>query len=474
MEKDKIKEEIKRLLESQEKSEIVSEWEVALENTYNEYRSVAFNVVEINKEEIDIKENNEFTVNNVYIECMLRPYMFAGELSGKDEGFLDEDGECFAFVSGKIEYSSDNKHIVGIYDLEIEIKDNCMKMEDNQEISEKEKLKKFIVERERNNNTEKIDEHRYFSKSEKDKNKDKISYQKEYKFGARIPLGNTLYNGRIISKEEKHQELIKKAKYNYLCYDLCSWDEIVYDIENNITDVNEQEKWFDEFTKANSSNALCVNNFALFKKFKNKISFCGYNNFNEVKFEKIMPSGLQAKKHPQIDFYLENQKVIIAIESKYTEHFESKIEHTNKNLSIYLKYFGKNLSHLPKSFIKLIEHYNTNEELMYLDVAQLIKHSIGLINESKKKEKKAILVYIYWEPINWDEIESCKQHRNEVVEFSNRVKEFENIITFKSLSYRDFWKMYENCELMKEYIKIIRDRYDFEYDERITENLLKY
>jgi len=239
-----------------------------------------------------------------------------------------------------------------------------------------------------------------------------------------------------LKSRNPEDNLIKKFK---------NWEEIKKELSDG--NGNELEN---KFLALHSSSALCVNNFAPFKEHK------FYDNcfFDTAKFEKKISTKIST---PNLDFYLENSNTIIGFESKFTEYFNADFEHTKKNLCKY--YNRKELNYLHKDFMNnIVLQYISESEKMYLDVSQLIKHSIGLINESKKVNKKAILVYIFWEPENWQEVESCKKHKEELDDFLKRIGKF---IEFQHFSYSEFWKEYENCELVKEHIALVKQRYEF-------------
>jgi len=163
---------------------------------------------------------------------------------------------------------------------------------------------------------------------------------------------------------------------------------------------------------------------------------------------------------PHLDFYLENKTTIIGIESKFTEHFNPMppnhpTEHRTNNLEPY--YNRKELNYLPKGFQEsIIEHYFADNEPQHLDVAQLIKHIIGLLNNCR--EKKAVLVYLYWEPLNPTVDNLFVAHRRDIEKFKSLIERF---IKFVPLSYPEFWKLYENEDLLKEHIRKVRERYEF-------------
>src|SRR5690606_26638386 len=56
----------------------------------------------------------------------------------------------------------------------------------------------------------------------------------------------------------------------------------------------------------------------------------------------------------------------------------------------------------------------------HLDAAQLVKHAFGLVTESKRTGKHAMLAYSYDEPSRWSP-DAIARHRNETDQFSRAV-----------------------------------------------------
>ncbi|KAA6316272.1 hypothetical protein EZS27_033393 [termite gut metagenome] len=210
-----------------------------------------------------------------------------------------------------------------------------------------------------------------------------------------------------------------------------------------------------KFCAVHSSSALCVNNFTPFKENFKKVDFLGYSDFSEAIFEKKQPTGLIGTP-PHLDFYLENNNTIIGFESKFTEYFTQKLPNHDKNLE---KYYNNNIlsGYLPNGFNnEIIKYHICYPNKMHLDVAQLIKHTIGLLKN--KNGKKAILVYIYWQPENWKDFDICKEHKKEIEEFACKIKCF---IDFRAFSYLDFWECYKKNDLFKKHIFNVEERYKF-------------
>jgi len=211
-----------------------------------------------------------------------------------------------------------------------------------------------------------------------------------------------------------------------------------------------------KFCALHSSSALCVNNFAIFKQNLEDISFLQNSNFTEAVFEKKISTGIST---PNLDFYLENSETIIGIESKFTEYLTSKTEHTKENLCKY--FMREELNFLPRLFDSVILNYINSPDKMFLNVAQLIKHSIGLLKN--KGNKEAILVYIYWKPKSWNSIgeyqKIYEQHNYEIEDFAKRINKF---ITFRHLSYKDLWENYKEYKIQEKDIITIQEKYNID------------
>ena len=211
-----------------------------------------------------------------------------------------------------------------------------------------------------------------------------------------------------------------------------------------------------KFKAVHSSSALCVNNFAPFKQNKDKFSFLNHNDFTEATFEKKLPTGLGGTP-PHLDFYLENNNTVIGFESKFIEILNAKLPNQDNNLTKYQN--RQDLDYLPDTFSTIIQDYIDYQEKLFLDVAQLIKHSIGLINKGRSTTLQPILVYIYWQPKNWYDFEVYRRHADEINDFKDKL---DRHIPFIPISYLDFWKLYENDSTFGQHIDKVKGRYYFD------------
>lgn len=190
-----------------------------------------------------------------------------------------------------------------------------------------------------------------------------------------------------------------------------------------------------KFLAIHSSSALVVNSFALWKKTPSELFLCGKTEFKEISFEKKCPTGLRGTP-PNLDLFAKSQEAIIGVESKLSEYL------TQKPPKFSNSYNHENLPNIEEKWWKIFEDKKYEKKPQYLDVAQLIKHYLGLRNRKDIDDHKAILLYVFWEPLNWKEFDVFIRHRQEIKDFSERVTG--TSIEFLAQSYLELWAEWEN------------------------------
>ena len=78
------------------------------------------------------------------------------------------------------------------------------------------------------------------------------------------------------------------------------------------------------------------------------------------------------------------------------------------------------------------------KKFIHLDAAQLVKHYLGIRNTFQDRRVTKVLVYLFWEPTNADDLPEFREHRREVELFSRAVEGSE--IRFVALSYSQLWQ----------------------------------
>jgi hypothetical protein len=263
-----------------------------------------------------------------------------------------------------------------------------------------------------------------------------------------------IHHHRSIGYDIDSKGYVTNPKANLIA-NFPNWEEIEKEIKDGKGgELSKTDDGAPKFHAVHSSCALCVNNFAMVKYHKDNISLFGSSTFDVAQFEKKLSTGIST---PNLDFYLRNDTSVIGIESKFTEILEAKIDHTNKNLE---KYLAAKLK-LPAGFNDIIEYYINCKEKLHLDAAQLLKHMMGMFNEAAgvKAGAKLCLVYLYWVPGNWKEVEIYQKHEEELKKFKEQISGF--TVKFEAYSYLDFWEILGKNEALKEYVDKVKDRYWF-------------
>ena len=76
------------------------------------------------------------------------------------------------------------------------------------------------------------------------------------------------------------------------------------------------------------------------------------------------------------------------------------------------------------------------DSYVWLDAAQLIKHSFGLARTFS--DRLVTLLYLFWEPSNPDASPAFAEHRREIATFAERVAG--STPAFKAVSYPELWR----------------------------------
>ncbi|WP_276978808.1 hypothetical protein [Flavobacterium filum] len=214
----------------------------------------------------------------------------------------------------------------------------------------------------------------------------------------------------------------------------------------NNGDGNELES---KFKALHSSSALCVNFFGFFKRHLDKFSFFGESNFTVGQFEKKLKTGLGGNP-PSLVFYLENNNFIIGIESKFLEPL------TPKQPEFAASYSDNFLSSIDNGLPSIVNHYRNNNAKSHLDTAQLIKHTIGLLNN--RHDKKAKLIYVYWQPENYAQTKEYPSHQADLTFFSNLMKGISSI-EFHHTTYSDLCKNYVANSFFRQHVLHFKQKY---------------
>ena len=198
---------------------------------------------------------------------------------------------------------------------------------------------------------------------------------------------------------------------------------------------------------AHSSSALAINSFGHWKTSPKLFPLCA-RNFEDVRFEGRCSTGLGGTP-PHLDVLATGEQVV-GIESKCTEWMKPKTaEFVASYDTLADRWAGR-------SWFELVAQSRAEpKRYRHLDVAQLVKHALGLM--TCYPEKETSLLYIYWEPLNSADWRDCAQHREEIVDLQSRVTDVS--VNFRAMSYTELWQLWNPDVLPEGYLSYLRKRY---------------
>jgi hypothetical protein len=211
-----------------------------------------------------------------------------------------------------------------------------------------------------------------------------------------------------------------------------------------------------KFCAAYSSSALTVNTFAPFRHAPSRLKLAGYGNFRTARFEKKCPTGLPGKA-PNLDFFASGLEANVGVESKFLETLTPKMVKFSARYALAIEQEAEPTWRA--MYQRLLAHPT---RFNHLDAAQLVKHYLGLRHSLRGREGPQVLVYLFWEPRNAEEIPEFREHRGEVARFSEEVKGSE--VRFVALSYPQLWEIWATLSGwvgIFAHVEALRQRYDF-------------
>jgi restriction endonuclease-like protein len=206
---------------------------------------------------------------------------------------------------------------------------------------------------------------------------------------------------------------------------------------------------------AHSSSALALNAFRPFRVHPERLSLVGLSGFTQTYFEKKLPTGLLGNP-PNLDFVASGPAGVVAVESKFTETLSAKrAKFAASYEGAIARLAGPAWSDLYRSLL------GDPSRFKHLDAAQLVKHYLGMRNSLRDAEGRLVLMYVFWEPTNWSDGPAFVQHRRELDEFAECVRDGD--VAFLSMSYSSLWDQWEvesDWDRIGEHVTSLRERYE--------------
>ena len=209
-----------------------------------------------------------------------------------------------------------------------------------------------------------------------------------------------------------------------------------------------------KFLAIHSSTALAVNAFGYFDSSESRSFKRDGVAFNRPTFERRCPTGLRGTA-PNLDVWFDASNAVVAVESKLTEYFQPKQAKFSDS------YCENKLRNGEDCWWEVLRESKSAEKRC-LDVAQLVKHYFGLRRHmcDEIEIESVELLYVFWEPTNYADLECCVQHREEIRLLTEAVEESE--VKFSAHSYSELWLEWEQDAALRDHVANLRKRYEVE------------
>ena len=206
-----------------------------------------------------------------------------------------------------------------------------------------------------------------------------------------------------------------------------------------------------KFCAVHSSAALAVNCFAPFKDRPEDLFMLGQHGAVGIQFEKQMPI-IPSRRPSNLDVWVDRRSSAVAIESKLLEYFEPK---KPQFAEAY-----KAMETVAEPCWWSVCKNAWNGDAQHLDAAQLVKHYFGLrrFQTAAKQPPDLVLLYLFWEPTNWQDIAECRLHRSEVEKLAEQV--VASSIAFRWMTYPALWQEWMAIPQLAEHAGNLKARYE--------------
>lgn len=206
-----------------------------------------------------------------------------------------------------------------------------------------------------------------------------------------------------------------------------------------------------KFRAVHSSAALAVNCFAPFKDRPQDLFLLGKQGVARIQFEKQMPI-IPGRRPSNLDVWVDRESSAVAIESKLLEYLEPKKPEFAE------AYRAMETVSEPCWWAVCESAWNADPA--HLDIAQLVKHYFGLrrFQIATEYPTALTLLYLFWEPVNWQDFAECGQHRVEVENLADKVAV--SSIGFRWMTYSSLWQEWAAIPRLAEHAGNLKARYE--------------
>jgi hypothetical protein len=219
-----------------------------------------------------------------------------------------------------------------------------------------------------------------------------------------------------------------------------------------------------KFNSIVSSTSMAVSTFAPWKNRLRELTIDlgsqQLKGFNKLEFEHIAKTTIpRAKKHPNLDVWLESENVILAVECKFCEFLNEKMERPILHNAYKRLATERKMDSPWVNAIEVVTNQNGISKYQFFDAVQIIRHYFGVLNSGQKEKH---LLYLYWHPENkdWMNIHPFDEHLKEMSEFWDLVSQATDV-NFHYMSFNELWEKWAAIDnkAVQKHIESLRQKY---------------
>lgn len=180
-----------------------------------------------------------------------------------------------------------------------------------------------------------------------------------------------------------------------------------------------------------STAALTVNTFLPWRRAVGHLPLSGVEGFDAIQFEVRCPTGLRGTP-PHLDLLALRDRTVVAATVRCCEYL-------NRRKSRVAASYDRLLNETPgaAAWSAQLERLRAApDSFRYVDVGALVKHALALGRTFP--DRRPVLMYLFWEPVDADAFAEFRRHRAELAELAEALKDAG--IAFAAQSFTALWQ----------------------------------
>lgn len=180
-----------------------------------------------------------------------------------------------------------------------------------------------------------------------------------------------------------------------------------------------------------SPTALAVNTFLPWQSVPGELPLNGVVGFDAIQFEARCPTGLRGTP-PHLDLLALRHDTAVAVTVRCTEYLTGR-------RSLMADSYDQLLVQTPglEPWRQQLQALRDGPEMFWhVDLGALIKYALALARTFP--DRPAVLLYLFWEPLDADQFDEFERHRQELARLSEAVQAAR--VRFVAQSFEALWR----------------------------------